>query len=92
MLGIVWSEHRLTFRRLLMSVTMNTTLMISNEGSAQSTLIPTGVLDTCGTPWLANISSNFRKNRNDACEIIRGFGKDDTRKTPESKNLVTLSL
>jgi hypothetical protein len=40
MLGIVWSEHRLTFRRLLMSVTMNTTLMISNEGSAQRTLIP----------------------------------------------------
>jgi hypothetical protein len=82
MLGIDWSEHRLTLRRLLMSV--NTALMISNEGSAQSTLIPTGVLDTCGTPWLANISSNFRKNRNDACEIIRGNMMHE--KKPEAKN------
>jgi hypothetical protein len=38
MLGIAWSEHRLTLRRLLMSV--NTALMISNEGSAQSILMP----------------------------------------------------
>jgi hypothetical protein len=34
----------------------------------------------------------FEKNRNGPNGIIRGFGETDSRKKPEAKNLVTLSL
>ncbi len=34
----------------------------------------------------------FEKIRNDPKAIIRGLGEDDSRKKPEAKNLVTLSL
>jgi hypothetical protein len=34
----------------------------------------------------------FEKIRNDPNAIIRGLGEDDSRKKPEAKNLVTLSL
>jgi hypothetical protein len=45
-----------------------------------------------GVPWLANISANVRKNRNDPNVIFRGLGEGDSWKKPEAKNLVTLSL
>ncbi len=50
----------------------------------------TGVVDTCGAPWLANIPRNFRKN--DPNVIFMGLGEGDSWKNPETKNLVTLSL
>jgi hypothetical protein len=48
----------------------------------------TGVLDTSGTPWLANISSNIRKEIEMCFWHYHGLGP----KKPEAKNLVTLSL
>ncbi len=51
-----------------------------------------GVVDTGGQPWAANISANFRKNRNGPNGILRGLGETDSWKKPEVKNLVTLSL
>ncbi len=50
-----------------------------------------GVVDMGGEPWLANISANFRKIRNDPNAIIRGLGEDDSRKKTEAKNIETLS-
>jgi hypothetical protein len=38
----------------------------------------TGVVDTGGAPWLANISVNFRKNLNDPHGILWGWGETDT--------------
>jgi hypothetical protein len=35
---------------------------------------------------------SFEKIRNDPNGIIRGLGKTDSRKKPDAKNLVTLSL
>jgi hypothetical protein len=35
---------------------------------------------------------NFEKIRNGPNDIIRGLGETDSRKKPEAKNLVTLSL
>ncbi len=32
--------------------------------------LSTGVVDTGGQPWVANIFVNFRKNRNDAIKLI----------------------
>ncbi len=54
----------------------------------------TGVVDTGGAPWLANISANFRKNskRSKWNNLGWGGGETDSRKKPEAKNLVTLSL
>ncbi len=52
----------------------------------------TGVVDTGGAPWLANISTNFRKNSNGLNGILWGWGETDSWKKPEAKNLVTLSL
>ncbi len=52
----------------------------------------TGVVDTGGAPWLANISANFRKIRNGPDGILWSWGKTDSWKKPEAKNLVTLSL
>ncbi len=49
-------------------------------------------VDTAGAPWLANISTNFRKIRNDPNAVIRGLGEDDSWKKPEVTNLVSLSL
>jgi hypothetical protein len=34
----------------------------------------------------------FEKIRNDPSDIIRGLGETDSRKKPEAKNLVTLTL
>ncbi len=51
------------------------------RGDIRSSRCTTGVVDTGGAPWLANISAKFWKNRN------QGPGG---RKT-EAKNLVTLS-
>ncbi len=42
----------------------------------------TGVVDTDGQPWAANIPNG----------ILRGLGETDSWKKPEAKNLVTLSL
>jgi hypothetical protein len=43
-------------------------------------LIPaaTGVIDTGGSPRLANISENFQKIQNDTSAISRGLGEDDS--------------
>ncbi len=41
-------------------------------GSSRTTI---GVIDTCGTPWLANISANVRKIRKDPNAIFRGLGE-----------------
>jgi hypothetical protein len=35
----------------------------------------TGVVDTSGAPWLANISANFRKIQNGPNVILWGWGK-----------------
>jgi hypothetical protein len=51
-----------------------------------------GVIDAGSAPSLANISTNFRKNQNARNVIFRGLGEDDSRKKPEAKNLLTLSL
>ncbi len=53
----------------------------------------TGVVDTGVAPWLANISANFRKKIwNGPKEIPWGWGETESRKKPEAKKLVTLSL
>jgi hypothetical protein len=52
----------------------------------------TGVVDTGGAPRLANISANFLKIRNSPNAILWGWGETNSRKKPEAKNLVTLSL
>ncbi len=46
----------------------------------------TGVSDTGGAPWLANISAIFRKIRNDPKVIFRGLGEDDSWKKTWGKN------
>jgi hypothetical protein len=38
----------------------------------------TGVVDNGGEPSLANISTNFRKIRNDPNVIFGGLGEDDS--------------
>ncbi len=52
----------------------------------------TGVVDTGGKPWAANISANFRKIWNGLNGTLWGWGETDSWKEPEAKNLVTLSL
>ncbi len=68
--------------------------------------IATGIIDTCGKFSAGGIGGKFaagviklqifplifEKFRNDPKAIIRGLGEDDSRETPEAKNLVTLSL
>jgi len=54
-------------------------------------LFATGVVDTGGAAWRANISANV-KVRNNPHVIFRGLGEDYQRKKPEAKNFVTLSL
>ncbi len=49
----------------------------------------TGKVDTDGALWLANISANLWKKFEMA---LRDLGEDDSRKKPEARNLVTLSL
>ena len=49
-------------------------------------LIPVVHLDSQISPRI------FEKIRNDPNGIIRGLGETDSRKKPEAKNLVTLSL
>ena len=53
----------------------------------------TGVVYTCGAPWLVNISGNFRKKFE---LVLMGYsgagGETDSWKKPEAKNLVSLSL
>jgi hypothetical protein len=56
-------------------------------------VLATGVVDTGGDPWLANISANFRKIRNGPNAKYSGVGgKPIHEKKPEARNLVTLSL
>ncbi len=43
----------------------------------------TGVIDTGGAPWFANIYANFRKNVNVSYSLIRGLGETDPCKKPE---------
>ncbi len=52
----------------------------------------TGVVDTGGAPWLANISDNFRKKFEMTQHYFLGLGEDDSWKKPEETNLVTLSF
>ncbi len=51
-----------------------------------------GVVDTGGAPWLANLSANFRKKLNGPNGILWGWVETDSWKKPEAKSLVTLSL
>jgi hypothetical protein len=46
---------------------------------------PTGVIDTGGAPWLANISANFQKVRNAPNGILWGWGETDSWKKTEAK-------
>jgi hypothetical protein len=41
-------------------------------------VVAAGVVDTGGASRRANISVNFRKNRNDPPVIFRGLGKGDS--------------
>ncbi len=52
----------------------------------------TGVVDTGGVFWLANISATFEKIRNYPYVTFRVLVEDDSWKKPEAKNLVKLSL
>ncbi len=47
------------------------------------------LLETLSCEYLREFS---KKNRNSPNVIIRGLGETDSRKKPEAKNLVTLSL
>ncbi len=64
----------------------------TDDNFATSVVDTSGKFATSGAPWLANISENFRKIWNNPNAFIRGLGEDDSRKKPEAKNLVTLSL
>jgi hypothetical protein len=72
-----------------------------NRGDIRESRCTTGINDTGGKfegffhfPNLElRISPRiFEKIRNDPNGIIRGLGETDSRKKPEAKNLVTLSL
>jgi hypothetical protein len=56
-------------------------------------LFATGVSDTGGKFAAGVIDPRiFEKLRNGPNGILRGLGETDSRKKPEAKNLVTLSL
>ncbi len=61
------------------------------RGDIRSSRCTTGVVDTGGAPWLANISANFRKIRNDFSVIFR-LGDEDSWKKSDAKNRKTISL
>jgi hypothetical protein len=63
-----------------------------NNTSETGGKFATGVVDTGGTPLLANISANFRKIRTVLMGYSGAGGKLIHEKKPEAKNLVTLSL
>jgi hypothetical protein len=53
----------------------------------------TGVVDTCGAPWLANISANFRKNLKwSLCYYQRLGGRWFMKKTWSKKSCDTVPL
>ncbi len=53
----------------------------------------TDVVDTCAAPGLVNISANFQKNLKwPYCYFQQLGGRWFMKKTPEAKNLMTLSL
>jgi len=52
----------------------------------------TGVNDTGGAPWAANISRIFEKIQPGPNGILRGLEETDSWKKPEVETLVTLSL
>jgi hypothetical protein len=58
----------------------------------RSSRCTTGVIDTGGVPWLANISANLRNNLKRSQWDTLGLGETDSRNKPEAKNLVTLSF
>jgi hypothetical protein len=81
-IGLVWNEHRFTLRRVLMSV--NTVLMISNEGSAQSTLIPVSLTPVVQYTLACKYLLEFSKKSK--CCLWDYQGQYDARKKPEAKN------
>jgi hypothetical protein len=84
--GQLWVEE-LTYLSILPSS--------SHYGVWSLILFPyfaTGVVDTGGAPWLANISENFRKNSKRFWWDTLGLGESWPMKKTRSKNLVTLSL
>ncbi len=54
--------------------------------------LPPVSLTPVANPEMRIFSGIFEKIRNDPNGIIRGFGETDSRKKPEAKDLVTLSL
>ncbi len=66
----------------------------TNQRCPKEKIFPfaTGVNDTGGASWAANISANFQQNLNSSNGIIRGLGETDPCRKLEVENLVALSL
>ncbi len=62
------------------------------DGDISESRCTTGINDTNGAPWPANISTNFWKNRNGPYGITRSLGETDSWKTWSRKSRGSVPL